>query len=43
MTAPTTLAARAARGSLTEGRSIAELKDIVFQVGAELELAPAEN
>ncbi len=43
MTAPTTLAARAARGSLTEGRSIAELKDIVFQVGAELELAPAED
>lgn len=43
MTAPTTLAARAARGSLTEGRSIDELKDIVFQVGAELELAPAED
>jgi phosphoadenosine phosphosulfate reductase len=43
MTAPTTIAARNARGSLTEGRSIDELKDIVFQVGAELELAPAEN
>jgi phosphoadenosine phosphosulfate reductase len=43
MTTPTTLAARAARGSLTEGRSIDELKDIVFQVGAELELAPAED
>ena len=43
MTAPTTLAARAARGSLTAGRSIDELKDIVFQVGAELELAPAED
>ena len=43
MTAPTTLAARAARGSRTEGRSTAELKDIVFQVGAELELAPAED
>ena len=43
MTAPTTLAARAARGSLTAGRSTAELKDIVFQVGAELELAPAED
>ena len=43
MTAPTTLAARAARGSRTEGRSNDELKDIVFQVGAELELAPAED
>ena len=43
MTAATTQAARAARGSLTEGRSTDELKDIVFQVGAELELAPAEN
>lgn len=43
MTAPTTLAARAARGSRTEGRSTAELKDIVFQVGADLELAPAED
>jgi phosphoadenosine phosphosulfate reductase len=43
MTAPTTLAARAARGSRTEGRSTEELKDIVFQVGAELELAPAED
>ncbi|MET3963618.1 phosphoadenosine phosphosulfate reductase [Marmoricola sp. OAE513] len=43
MTTPTTLAARAARGSATEGRSIEELKDIVFQVGAELELAPAED
>src|SRR5690348_4516020 len=43
MTAATTQAARAARGSLTEGRSTEELKDIVFQVGAELELAPAEN
>lgn len=43
MTAPTTLAARAARGSTTAGRSIEELKAIVFQVGAELELAPAED
>jgi phosphoadenosine phosphosulfate reductase len=43
MTAPTTIAARNARGSLTEGMSTDELKDIVFQVGAELELAPAEN
>ncbi|MCW2857271.1 MAG: hypothetical protein JWR52_2886 [Marmoricola sp.] len=43
MTAPTTLAARAARGSTTAGRSIDELKAIVFQVGAELELAPAAD
>jgi phosphoadenosine phosphosulfate reductase len=43
MTAPTTLAARAARGSTTAGRSIEELKAIVFQVGAELELAPAAD
>ena len=43
MTAATTQAARNARGSLTEGRSTEELKDLVFQVGAELELAPAEN
>ncbi len=43
MTARTTLDARNARGSYTEGRSTEELKDIVFQVGAELELAPAED
>lgn len=43
MTAPTTLAARARRGSLTEGRSTEELKEIVLHVGAELELAPAED
>jgi phosphoadenosine phosphosulfate reductase len=43
MTAPTTIAARNNRGSLTAGRSTAELKDLVFQVGAELELAPAED
>src|SRR5689334_14933555 len=43
MTAATTRAARDARGSLTTGRSNEELKDLVFQVGAELELAPAEN
>ena len=42
MTAPNTLAARARRGSTTEGRSIAELHEIVYHVGAELELAPAE-
>jgi phosphoadenosine phosphosulfate reductase len=43
MTAPTTLAARAFRGSDTEGRSTDELKAIVSHVGAELELAPAED
>ena len=43
MTAPTTLAARAFRGSETEGRSTEELKAIVSHVGAELELAPAED
>ena len=43
MTAPTTLAARARRGSHTEGRSTEELKQIVLHVGAELELAPAED
>ena len=43
MTAPSTLAARARRGSETEGRSTEELKSIVQHVGAELELAPAED
>ena len=43
MPAPTTLAARARRGSHTEGRSTEELKQIVLHVGAELELAPAED
>ncbi|MGN6250387.1 MAG: phosphoadenylyl-sulfate reductase [Marmoricola sp.] len=43
MTAPTTLAARARRGSETAGRSPEELREIVEHVGAELELAPAEN
>jgi len=43
MTAPTTLAARAFRGSETQGRSTEELKAIVSHVGAELELAPAED
>lgn len=43
MTAPTTLAARARRGSQTDGRSTEELKAIVSHVGAELELAPAED
>ena len=43
MTAATTLTARAARGSNTEGRSPEELREIVSHVGAELELAPAED
>jgi phosphoadenosine phosphosulfate reductase len=43
MTAPSTLAARARRGSDTEGRSTEELKAIVQHVGAELELAPAQD
>ena len=43
MTAPHTLAARARRGSETEGRSTEELREIVSHVGAELELAPAED
>lgn len=41
MTAVTT-AARSFRGTWTEGRSQEELRDLVFHVGAELELAPAE-
>ena len=43
MTASTTLAARARRGSDTAGRNTEELKAIVSHVGAELELAPAED
>ena len=43
MTAPGTIAARNRRGSTTEGRSTEELKAIVSHVGAELELAPAED
>ena len=42
MTAATTMAARSFRGSSTEGRSPAELKELVTHMGAELELAPAE-
>ena len=42
MTAPHTLAARAFKGTLTEGRSEAELKELVRHAGAELELAPAD-
>jgi phosphoadenosine phosphosulfate reductase len=43
VTAPGTIAARNRRGSETEGRSTAELKALVSHVGAELELAPAED
>jgi phosphoadenosine phosphosulfate reductase len=43
VTAHTTLAARNRRGSETEGRSNAELRALVSHVGAELELAPAED
>ena len=43
MSTPATLAARAARGSYTQGRSPEELREIVRHVGAELELAPAED
>jgi phosphoadenosine phosphosulfate reductase len=43
MSAATTTAARNYRGSHTEGRSPEELRDLVNAVGAELELAPAED
>ncbi len=42
MTAATTTAARSFRGTTTEGRTEAELKELVRHAGAELELAPAE-
>jgi phosphoadenosine phosphosulfate reductase len=42
MSAPTTAAAFAARGSRTEGLSESELKNLVKHAGAEFELAPAE-
>jgi phosphoadenosine phosphosulfate reductase len=42
MTVPTTERARLNRGSYTTDRSTDELRDIVSNVGAELELAPAE-
>ncbi len=41
MTAATTMAARSFRGAATEGRSEAELRELVRHAGAELELAPA--
>ncbi|WP_310963209.1 phosphoadenylyl-sulfate reductase [Nocardioides terrisoli] len=43
MTVAATMAARARRGSETVGRTPTELRAIVEHVGAELELAPAEN
>src|SRR4026209_288448 len=43
MTAATTRAARAFRGSHTADRSPEELRELVSHVGAELELAPAED
>jgi len=42
MTTATTETARAFKGTRTEGRSEAELKDLVRVAGSELELAPAE-
>ena len=43
MTAATTEQARRTRGSDTSGRTPAELREMVRAVGAELELAPAED
>lgn len=43
MTAATTYAAASYRGTHTEGRSSEELRELVSNVGAELELAPAEH
>ncbi|MFT4083399.1 MAG: phosphoadenylyl-sulfate reductase [Nocardioides sp.] len=43
MTAATTAAAAAYRGSKTADRSPEELREIVSHMGAELELAPAES
>ncbi|HNM97934.1 MAG TPA: phosphoadenylyl-sulfate reductase [Marmoricola sp.] len=43
MTVPATLAARDFRGSTTAGHSPDQLRDLVRQIGAELELAPAEH
>jgi phosphoadenosine phosphosulfate reductase len=43
MTAATTRLAREARGTHTAGRSPEELRELVSHVGAELELAPAED
>ena len=43
MTAATTQQARDFRGTHTAGRSPEELRELVSHVGAELELAPAED
>ena len=43
MTALTTQQARDFRGTHTDGRSPEELRELVSHVGAELELAPAED
>ncbi len=43
MTVPATMAARSRRGSETVGHSPLELEELVSHVGAELELAPAED
>jgi phosphoadenosine phosphosulfate reductase len=43
MTAATARRAFTARGTETEGRSEAQLRDLVRHAGAELELAPAED
>jgi phosphoadenosine phosphosulfate reductase len=43
MTALTTARARSFKGTHTVGRSPEELRELVSHVGAELELAPAEN
>ena len=43
MSAATTTAARAFRGTETDGRTEAELMELVRHAGADLELAPAED
>jgi phosphoadenosine phosphosulfate reductase len=43
MTTTSTQKARESRGTHTEGRSPEELRELVSHVGAELELAPAED
>ncbi len=43
MSTATTKAARAFKGTHTEGRSPEELRELVSHAGAELELAPAED
>jgi phosphoadenosine phosphosulfate reductase len=43
MSTATTTRAREFRGTHTEGRTSEELRELVSHVGAELELAPAEN